>query len=179
MEQCLERNEKGLATLMPGYNDVSFHMALSNAGHLNCEARLNTTSRTVRPDLYSLWFLSSRVTTELFADVLNESGVMESYSSADPRDDLFGSLGRWQDREKDIEGPGGNLPFEKEFLHELVPALDKGARGIMPYFRCVLLPLGKCYELLAQIRSLYSKGILLVCIQPGSLPFRAQETYFS
>ena len=95
VEQCLERNEKGLATLMPGYDDVSFLMALCNAVHLKCEASFNPTCRTVKTDLYSPWFLSSRITTELFADAFNESGVMESYCSADPRDDLFGPLSIW------------------------------------------------------------------------------------
>ena len=179
VEQCLERNENGLATLMPGYDDVSFPMALCNAVPRKCESRFNLTPRTVTLDFYSLWFLSSRVMTELFADAFNESGFMESYCSTDPRDDLFSSLGRWQVREKYIEGAGGNPPFEKEFLHEVVSAFDKDARGITPYFRCGLLSRGKSYKLISRIRSLSSKGMLLVRIPPGSLPFRAQEACIS
>ena len=93
---CLKRNDKCLPAKMPGCEDLSFLMALCNALHLKCEVRLNSTSRTVTPDLYNLWFFSSRVTTELLADAFNESRLMQYFCSAYPCDDIFGSFGSWQ-----------------------------------------------------------------------------------
>jgi len=41
---------------------------------------------------------------ELFADYLNESGVLKHYCSDDDEDVIFGSLGEWKDVEDGFEG---------------------------------------------------------------------------
>ena len=66
--------------------------------------------------LYKLWYHTSHVTTELFADCLNESGILAAYCSADNLDSAFGSLRPCKVADKEIEGGSGNPPFDSDFL---------------------------------------------------------------
>ena len=131
------------------------------------------------PYLYSLWVLTSSITVELFADALNESGVMPVYCSQEYDDHVFGSLGAWEDVENRFEGAGGNPPFERSFLQRMVTEFDNAAIGSSPYCRCVLLPLSGMYGMIDRTSGLSSQGIMLVTIPPGSLSFRQQEGYFT
>lgn len=45
--------------------------------------------------------------------------------------------------------------------------------------RCVLLPLGKSYEMIERTSTIVSQGIFLVRIHHNCLSFKAQEGYFS
>lgn len=56
------------------------------------------------PTLYKLWKLTSAISTELFADCFNESGMLPSYCSGDDADYIFGSLGCWEENEEWVEG---------------------------------------------------------------------------
>ncbi|PXF47002.1 hypothetical protein BWQ96_03192 [Gracilariopsis chorda] len=165
--------------LLPGYSDTNFLQSLCTVVQRKFEDRFNSLSRTVTPDLYALWSLTSCITVELFADSLNESGVLPNYCSRDEGDDLFGSIGIWEDVEDTIEGAGGNPPFETQFLHRMLDEFDKGARGSKPYCRCVLLPLGKTHGILERTHRLSSKAIMLVKIPAGCLSFKHQQGYFA
>jgi len=68
--------------------------------------------RTVSSDLYSLRAVPSHITVELFADCLNESGILHDYCSVEKRDSIFCAIGTWEEVEEIIEGAGGNAQFE-------------------------------------------------------------------
>ena len=170
--------ESGNHLNLPGSDDALFLQVLCKTMCRKFSSRLNSESRTVSPLLYSLWALTSSVTVELFADSLNESGVLPAYCSLDSEDQELGSLGTWEDVERSVRGGGGNPPFEKTFLRKMVDVFDSGARGTSPYCRCVLLPLGKTYGILERTSGLLSQGIMLLRIPPGSMSFKPQEGYF-
>jgi len=99
--------------------------------------------RTVSSDLYSLRAVPSHITVELFADCLNESGILHDYCSVEKRDSIFCAIGTWEEVEEIIEGAGGNAQFETTFLHRMLHEFDRGARNSKPYCRCTHSSAGK------------------------------------
>lgn len=102
------------------------------------------------PDLYSLWLTTSFVATELFADCINESGVLQNYCSEDWRDASFGSSG-WKLNECDVEGGAANPPFVVGIIQDISCAFEKGVRLERPYCRCAVLTLGSRYGVMDHI----------------------------
>lgn len=51
-------------------------------------------------------------------------------------------------------------------------AFERVMRKEIPYCRCVLIPLGSRYGVLAHLSALSSEEILLVAIDAGALPFK-------
>ena len=134
-----------LCCSMPGYTSPQFLHEMCSAVYRKMGDRFSPLARTVTPDLYRLWSVTSDVSTELFADAFNESGILDYFCSCDGGDSAFGAVGKWEDVEYSVEGAAGNPPFEKGFLDKMVREFDKGARGISPYCRYVILPLGSTY----------------------------------
>ena len=121
--------------------------------------------------LYKLWYHTSQVTTELFADCFNESGILTAYCSADNLDSAFGSLRPWEVADKEIEGGAGNPPFDSDILAVLITRCEIGMRSNRPFCRCLLLPIGARYNVVNHISSLSSEGELLVSNPAGSVRF--------
>lgn len=88
---------KSLGNSMPGSSDAKVLMELCKIMQRKFHIRIHPACRVVCPYLYSLWSLTSHIPTELFVEMLNESGVMNSYCSSDEKDALFDSLGSWKD----------------------------------------------------------------------------------
>lgn len=66
----------------------------------------------IAPDsLYQLWKFSCSTSTEMFADCLTQSGVLDAYCAFDPYDGCFDARGIWEDSESKIEGGAENSPF--------------------------------------------------------------------
>ncbi|PXF44648.1 hypothetical protein BWQ96_05590 [Gracilariopsis chorda] len=164
---------------MPGDGCPSFLRAVWNS--LECKRAQGdiSTSWIVTPRLYSLWALTSRVSTELFADCFNESGVLSAYCSIDVNDAAFSALGRWEDHESLIQGGAGNPPFDVQLISSIVRRFEMGVKRSSPYCRLVILPLGKRYKLTSHINSLTSEGELLVSARPGSFPFMNEQVLLS
>lgn len=133
----------------------------------------------VSSDLYTLWSSTSGISTELFADCFNESGILNNYCSDDGEDAMFGAIGSWDEMETFVEGCGGHAPFNRQFIHRMMKAFDRGARGTSTYCRCVILPLGSSYGTMENLSKLCAKGILLVRIPPMSLPLHRQQDLLS
>lgn len=139
----------------------------------------NSTSWTVSPDLYSLFALTSQVQVELFADVINESGVLQHFCSSMSTDALFGSLGSWQQVEEWVSGAAANPPFEPCLIRELMMRFDAGCTTSRPYCRCVILPTGAKYGVTAHLCDPASMGSALVSIPNATLPFKSQRSLLS
>lgn len=137
------------------------------------------TSWTLSADLYTLWSLTSKVSTKLFADSLNESGVLRNFCSMSPVDTAFGSSAGWEDVEGFYEGGAGNPPFDAKFIAQMMHNFDAGCRRQLPYCRCVLLPLGKRYGVKTHVRSPSSRASLVVSIPGGTIPFKQQATHLA
>lgn len=166
---------QSLRNSMPGFSDAKFLMELCTTMLRKFHIRMDPNCRFVCSDFYRLWSLTSHITTELFADVLNESGEMNNYCSSDEKDAVFDFLGSWEDSEDFFEAAGGSPAFETEFLHKMMDTFDTGARNTTPYFRCVIMSLAKSHRVLDSVQYLSSKGILLARISPGYLVFVYQE----
>lgn len=110
---------------------------------------------------------------------MNESGVLKNYCSLDVHDSEFSALGTWHSVEMELEGAGGNPPFDPVFISNMLNALEMGVRRETPYCRCVLLPLEKRYGVVEHTKTVSSEGIMLVSLERGALPFRSQNHIYS
>lgn len=164
---------------MPGERCLPFRQAIKDAITRKQEGNDNRSTWIVSKSLYKLWLLTSHVSTELFADCFNESGILSSYCSNDPMDVCFGSSGTWQDVESKVEGGAGNPPFDKELITFMVRCFEKGVQGSEPYCRVVVLPVGDSYKVVNQINTLTSEGEILVSTTPGCFPFMNQQVLLS
>lgn len=72
-----------------------------------------STMYSVTPSFYELASSLAAVDCELFADCVNESGVLSSFCSAKKEDAKFGSLGDWESSHNSIIGGAGNPPFSR------------------------------------------------------------------
>ncbi|PXF49165.1 hypothetical protein BWQ96_00954 [Gracilariopsis chorda] len=108
---------QSLRNSLPGSSAAKFLMELCKTMQRKFHIRVDPKCRVVCSGLYSLWELTLHITTDLFADRLNESVVMNNYQSSDENDAFFDSLESWEDSEDVVEIAGGNPPFETEFLH--------------------------------------------------------------
>lgn len=90
------------------------------------EYRLHSESRTVRLALYCLGQLTSVITDELFADGINESGVLRHYFSKDEKDSMFGSLGCWEELETKLEGQAETHHLRRTFSRIWLLSSTKG-----------------------------------------------------
>ena len=154
-------NVDGNNECLPEYKNFSFLQIMCETMCRKYSSRFNSDARTVSPFLYSLWALTSSITVELFADSLNESGVLPTYCSLDDGDQKLGSIGTWEDVEDSVEGAGGNPPFERCFLQNMVTVFDSGVRGTAPYCRCVLLPLGESHGIVQRTTGLSEQSFTI------------------
>ncbi|PXF42982.1 hypothetical protein BWQ96_07286 [Gracilariopsis chorda] len=129
--------------------------------------------------LYKLSSYKSYVTSEIFADCCNESGVLLSYRSKDVRELEYSSLGSWEGQERCIEGGAGNPPFDVEFISYLMRRLEKQVHGEEPYCRLLVMPMGERYNLRAHLEALILEGELLVTIPSSSFPFTHEQVLLS
>lgn len=53
---------------------------------------------------------------ELFADFVNEYGMMDAVFTADVEDVSFCFIGNWNKSKGEISGGGGNPQFNRDFL---------------------------------------------------------------
>ena len=65
---------------------------------------------TVHWSFYAMVRIATGTNFELFADGINESGIMNAFCSADAGDVLFGYIGSWFDMERSIIGRARNPP---------------------------------------------------------------------
>ena len=129
--------------------------------------------------LYELWKITCGVSTELFADCFNESGVVNAYCSADAEDEQFGSIGTWESNEKEISAAGANPPFAPHTLQNVICMFEEGVQKSVPYLKCAVLPIGKQYDILGNFNSLNFERLLLVTIPAGCFPFKNQMNFMS
>ena len=86
--------------------------------------------------------------TDLFVDIIRESGAMEWYFSLSPVDVQFGSLCPWTpEQETRVTCAAGNLPYESMLRH-ILGTMDSSVSRGASYRRVLLLPLriGVYYE---------------------------------
>lgn len=76
--------------------------------------------------LYKIWPFTSHVSTELFTDCFNESGVLNEFCSSEEKDVKFGAIERWEHVEKGLEGGTGRPPFERGLINKM---LNRSRRG--------------------------------------------------
>lgn len=143
---------------------ASFLSELQSLVERQTSYSLNHMLYKVSPDLYALWAATSFVSCELFADSVNESGVLRNYCSIDKRDSVFGACGSWEATERTVMSGAANPPFTVEFLRTVIGAFERGAMGRKPYCRCAVLPLADEYGVLSALDSPTSAGALLVSI---------------
>lgn len=78
------------------------------------------------PSLYKMSYYTCYVTSEIFADLFNEIGVLRSYCSKEVRDLEFSSLGSWEGQEQCIERGAGNPLFDVKFIAYLIRRFETG-----------------------------------------------------
>lgn len=91
---------------------------------------------SVSPDLSALWSLTSGITHEFFSDALNESGCLQNFCSADPKDVAFNCCGTWEDAGPVTPGGATKPPFDIQVIDRVVAAFERGVLGREPYCRC-------------------------------------------
>lgn len=72
--------------IIAGCHDALFLSSLVALMRRKYDSATDHTVRTVTPDLYSLWSVTSHIKAELLADAINESGVLPFYCSIDVED---------------------------------------------------------------------------------------------
>ena len=130
---------------------------------------------TVHWSFYAMVRIATGTNVELFADGINESGIMNAFCSADAEDFLFGSIGSWFDMERSIVGGAGNPPFNRAFLRDVLRACDCGvAKKSVPY--CRVLPLPQSVAMSQTQNGV--RGVPIVTMPSGFIAFRAQTQRF-
>ena len=71
--------------LLPGQHSDPFRLEIGDALVRKFNSNVINSTWIASPFLYKLCYHSCSVSTELFADRFNESGVLQSYCSADPK----------------------------------------------------------------------------------------------
>ena len=71
-------------------------------------SHLSNTMYTTTPSLYECLNRISALVAEIFADGLNDSGVLPSFCSVDASDLWLGAAGRWETAERSIVAEVGN-----------------------------------------------------------------------
>lgn len=130
---------------------------------------------SVTPSFYELCKVLCAVECELFADAVNESGVLDRYCSLDPEDTKFGAIGSWESSETGIQGGAGNPPFCASFIANMMSVFDRGVMQNRPYCRIVLLPSGTTYDVSGRCSRGY--GSIIMTIPPGNLGMKSQERF--
>ena len=131
---------------------------------------------TVHWSFYAMVRIATGTNVELFADGINESGMMNAFCSADAGDVLFGSIGSWFDMERSIVGGAGNPPFNRAFLRDVSLACDCGvAKKGVPYCRILLLPQSVA---MSQTQN-DGRAVPIVPIPSGVIAFRAQKHWLT
>lgn len=152
------------AAYMPGVSDVYFLGTLQKAVERKCYQNDIYTAWIAPKSLYLLWRMTTYAAVELFADCTNESGLLDTYCSKDPADEVFGSSGLWESKELFTVNGAGNPPFDQELVRNMLGACELGVQRSTPYCRCLFLPIGSKYNTTQYLEQLTSEGVLLVTI---------------
>ena len=89
---------------MPGQYSHPFRLKSGDALVRKFDSNVINSTWIASPSLYKMWYHSCSVSTELFADCFKESGLLHSYCSGDPMDEVFGSLGPWEKTKPILKG---------------------------------------------------------------------------
>lgn len=119
-------------------------------------------SGVVASEWYKCWRDTSRVSVELFADCINESGLLAHYCSLFPEDRAFGSLGCWEEAEDAVAGGVACAPFDIDLRKVMMEKFNAGVAKPKARCRIVLLPLGPAFKAREEMRSVSFRGELLV-----------------
>lgn len=176
---CLPEHRVGvLGCCLPGAWDEKFVLGVTDVVFREHSAGEAAGAWKATPSLYSLWSLTSAVTVELFADSVNESGVISALCSPRERDKYFGSLGRWEDNVPKVAGGAANQPFNLQ--KSVCSSFEHGVRRSLPYCRCAVLSLSRSGGVVDNITgSLSSHGHLLLAFPQSSVPFKSQDLLLS
>ena len=165
--------------LLPGQHSDPFRLEIGDALVRKFYSNVINSTWIASPSLYKLWYHSCSVSTELFADCFNESGVLQSYCSADPKDEIFGSVGTWEKNETRIEGGAANPPFEFNLIETLMEKFEEGTKQFKPYCRYAVLPIGKKYDVTNRLSESTTEGTLIISAPPGCFPFQNEAVLLS
>lgn len=135
-----------------------------------------STMYSVTPSFYELSQVLCCATCELFADSINESGVMKTYCSNRSHDKQFGAIGSWEECNNYISGAAGNPPFSSDFIGTIMSAFDRAVVKQVPFCRLLLLPWGSSYGV--KVKCERGQGAVLVTIPPQNLGMKAQSAFF-
>lgn len=167
-----------LGCCLPGQSNERFMFEIASLVARNYDDAIGRCAWKVTPDLYTLWSVTSAVTVELFADALNESGVLKSYCSLTEGDEAFGSEGTWEEREQHVVGGAANPPFQEQ--ENICAAFEAGVLRPYPYCRCAILPISRRGTRVTSITdSISSSGYMLVSFPQATVPFRSQSSLLS
>ena len=164
---------------MPGERCQDFLFCLQQAMLRKYESSSLFSAWMVPQSLYELWKCTSKVNTELFADCINESGVLSQYCSMDFMDVAFGSIGSWEHNEESVSGGAGNPPFDTCLIARLLEKVESGVQKTVPYCRCLVLPTGMRYGVQEHLQSIISEGLQLLSIPGGCFPFKDMHNLLS
>lgn len=132
------------------------------------------------PALYGAFAKGFYITTEMFADPVNLSGVFPSYFAAKETDRAFGSLGPWTiSKDSTIEGGVANPPFNDSIIITVITAFKAGLEGPAPYCRLAVLPYTKSGALRANVIDRNMQGVIIEFCPPGEYGFRSYSSQFT
>lgn len=117
--------------------EVELRRNLRRKYSIYCKSRAGV----IDPKWYTCWRKTSHVAVEMFADCVNESGILPRYCSLFPEDQKFGSVGKWEDTEDSTAGGVACPPFEVKLVRTIVEKFDDAVSKARPYCRILLLPL--------------------------------------
>lgn len=135
------------------------------------------TMYSITPSFYELCATVCSVDCEMFADAINESGVLSAFCSADSSDVDFGSLGSWESNEERIVGGAGNPPFCPQFLQKLFDTYDAAVQLQGPYCRVLVVPSAQKYRVLEMCAT--GKGAVVITIPPNNLGMKHQPMFYT
>ena len=130
------------------------------------ESKVSSNPFTVSKDFYKLFKALARVTHELFADAINQSGVLDYFCSKDVFDEQLGAVGNWNEVEDEVMGGVGHPPFNEKVLFNILKAAESGVTSGKPYFRAYLLPYQPETEMHRSITDVRTGGEIVAVIHP-------------
>lgn len=157
------------------FTDAVFSSIDLKRKHMRTEAL--STMYSVTPSFYELSAILCAVDCELFADSINESGVLNAFCSADPADKAFESIGLWELNEESIVGGAGNPPFCPQFLQKVFRRFDASVKLPIPYCGILIVPSSSKYQVLRLCST--GQGAVIMTIPPNNLGMKPQQIFYT
>ena len=117
---------------------------------------------------------------QLFADSVNQAGVLDNFFSEDDMEKSFGSCGSWEEVEGYITSAIGFPSGNRLSIPKILSTFDRNVCSERPYCRVLLLPVheGSEFDIHQKTNQRTSSGEVLIDFNPFQLMFQQQIDFF-